>query len=320
MRRVSVIVTCYNQEQYIGDAIGSVVEQTRYDAISEIIVVDDGSTDNSEAAIRRWATRHEKIKYVFQENQGVSGARNTGIRRSSSEYIALLDGDDLWCVNRLTRQLELAEEHPAVGLYYGDVYNFKDDPDDRTREYCTPFEHDDEDVFPKLYLHDGPILTPTTLIRADCFEEVGLFDPSLSRGQDTDMWLRIAAKHPIHHVGEPIALVRQGNESMSTDLAEKARCMLRVADKIADLYPDLDDLREARKAKVHSGLSRNRLVSGNRAGALRSALRAVLHDPLTLKHHATLGFALLPLGIRRLQWMRERIQGAKRWMYGWTRS
>jgi len=320
MGRVSAIITCYNQEETIGPAIESVAEQTCYDAISEIIVVNDGSTDGSEAVIRRWAGRCEKIRYVSQENQGVSAARNAGIRRSSGDYVAFLDGDDLWCEDRLEPQLEQARKHPAVGLFYGDVYSFKDDPNGKTRGYCTRFEHDGEDVLPRLYLHGGPILTPTTLIRSDCFDEVGFFDCSLWQGEDTDMWLRVAAEYPVHHVGEPVALVRQENESLSLGIDEKAKYMLRGADKIADLYPELDPLRKGRKAKIHSGLSRNRLVAGDRLGAVKSALRAISLDPRTPKHHATLGFALLPFGVRQLQWLRKRIQGAKRKIHGWTRS
>ena len=315
MSRVSAVVTCYDQEEYIGDAIGSVVRQSRYDAIREIIVVDDGSTDDSETVIRNWGNRCEKIQYVYQENQGVSAARNKGIRRSSGNYIAFLDGDDLWCEDRLAPQLELAEKHADVGLFYGDVYSFEGDPNDRTRVYCTRFEYDDRDVLPKLYLHGGPILTPTILIRSDCFTEVGFFDRSLRQGEDTDMWLRIAAEYPIHHVGEPIAMVRQGNASLSTDIDKKADCMLRGTDKIADLYPEIDSLRKGRKAKIHSGLSRNRLVTGNRTGAVKSALKAISYDPLTLKHHVTLGFALLPLRTQQLRWLREQIQGVKRRMH-----
>ena len=320
MSCVSAVVTCYDQEEYIGDAIKSVVQQSRYDAISEIIVVDDGSTDDSETIIRNWTSLCDKIQYVYQENQGVSAARNEGIRRSSGDYIAFLDGDDLWCEHRLAPQLELAEKHAEVGLFYGDVYSFEEDPTDRTRGYCTRFEHDDEDVLPNLYLHSAPILTPTTLVQTDCFSEVGRFDPSLRQGEDRDMWLRVAAEYPIQHAGEPVALVRHGNESLSTDIDEKAEYMLRGADKIGELYPELASLRKGRKAKIHSGLSRNRLISGNRRGAIKSALTAILHDPLALKHHATLGYALLPLGTQQLQSLREWIQGAKRKVNQWARS
>lgn len=320
MGRVSVIVTCYNEEEYIGDAIESVVRQTRYDAISEIIVVDDGSTDKSGEIIRKWEDRCTKLRYIYQENQGLPVARNTGIKCASGDFIALLDGDDIWLERRLEPQLNFVEDYPDVGLLYTDVYSFGEDRDEKRRRYCNRYEYDDEDVLHRLFVNSGPILPSTTLINCECFSTVGFFDPVLRRGQDTDMWLRIASAYPIQHIPQPLVLKRHHQESLGADLEKKAQSLLFVTDKIADLYPNLGPLRRRRKAKIHSGLSRNRLVSGNRTGAIKSSLAAISHDPLTLKHHATLGFALLPLRAHQLQWLRKRIQGAKRKIYKWTRS
>lgn len=319
MESVSVIVTCYNEEEYIGDAIESVVRQTRYDAISEIIVVDDGSTDESGEVIRKWEERCPKLRYICQENQGLPVARNTGIKCASGDFIALLDGDDLWLEERLEPQLDFVENHSEVGLLYTDVYSFSEGRDEKRRGYCNRYEYGDEDVLRRLFENSGPILPSTTLINPKCFQSVGLFDPALRRGQDTDMWLRIASAYPIQHIPRPLVLKRQHEESLGTDIEEKARSLLSVTDKIADLYPTLDPLRRHRKAKIHSGLSRNRLVSGNRTGAIKSALAALSYDPLTLKHHATLGLALLPFDAQQLQWLRKRIQWAKRKVYRWIR-
>lgn len=320
MERVSVIVTCYNEEEYIGDAIKSVVRQTRYDAISEIIVVDDGSTDESGEVIRKWEDRCTKLHYICQENQGLPVARNTGIEYASGDFIALLDGDDLWMEERLEPQLDFLEDHSDVGILYTDVYSFGEGHDGKRRGYCNRYEYGDKDLLRRLFVNSGPILPSTTLINRECFRTVGLFDPSLRRGQDTDMWLRIASEYPIQHISHPLVLKRQRGDSLGGDIGEKARSLLYVTDKIADLYPELDSLRRIRKAKVYSGYSRNRLVSGDRMGAIKSALAAITLDPLTLKHHATLGFALLPLGTQQLQWLRERIQGAKRKIHHWIQS
>jgi glycosyltransferase involved in cell wall biosynthesis len=320
MNSVSAVLTCYNEEKYIGDAIGSVVQQTRYDAISEIIVVDDGSEDNSEEVIREWGDRCSKLHYVHQENRGLPVARNTGIERSSGDFIALQDGDDIWLEERLEHQLCFLSDHPDVGLLYTDVYSFGEGEDGKKRGYCNRYEYGDSDLLRRLFVEGGSILPSTTLINNECFRTVGLFDPSLRLGQDTDLWLRIASRYPIQHIQKPLVLKRQRDQSLGSNVEEKARYLLRVTDKIADLYPELDPLRKGRKAKIHGGLSRNRLVAGDRLGAVKSALRAISLDPRTPKHHATLGFALLPFGVRQLQWLRKRIQGAKRKIHGWTRS
>jgi len=320
MNSVSAVLTCYNEEKYIGDAIGSVVQQTRYDAISEIIVVDDGSEDNSEEVIREWGDRCSKLHYVHQENQGLPVARNTGIERSSGDFIALQDGDDIWLEERLEHQLCFLSDHPDVGLLYTDVYSFGEGEDGKKRGYCNRYEYGDSDLLRRLFVEGGSILPSTTLIDNECFRTVGLFDPSLRLGQDTDLWLRIASRYPIQHIQKPLVLKRQRDQSLGSNVEEKARYLLRVTDKIADLYPELDPLRKGRKAKIHGGLSRNRLVAGDRLGAVKSALRAISLDPRTPKHHATLGYVLLPFSARQLQWLRKWMQGAKRKIHGWTRS
>lgn len=311
MSCVSVVVTCYNEEEYIGDAMGSVVQQSRYDAISEVIVVDDGSEDESEELIQRWENREDKISCVRQKNQGLAVARNTGIERSSSSFIALLDGDDIWLEKRLEHQLRFLNDHPDVGLLYTDVYSFGEGYTTKRREYCNRYEYDDENVLQRLYVESGPILPSTTLINRECFRTVGRFDPSLRRGQDTDLWLRIASKHPIQHIAKPLVLKRERSDSLGASIEKKARSLLYVTDKIADLYPQVAPYRKARRAKIYSGLARNRAVSGARKKALIAALLAIRYDPYTLKHYATLMFVLLPTGSHQLKWLRQQIQKTK---------
>lgn len=311
MNSVSVVLTCYNEEEYIGAAIGSVVQQTRYDAISEIIVVNDGSKDNSEEVIQEWEDRHEKIHYVHQRNLGLSVARNTGILHCTGDFIALLDGDDIWLEDRLEHQLDFAAEHSDVGLLYGDVYNFGGE-EEKKREYSTQYKYGDDEVLRRLYAYDAPILPSTALINRACFGRVGLFDPDLRRGQDTDLWLRIASKYPVHHVGKPLALKRQRSDSLGADIEVKAKYLLQVADKVADSHSEVEDLRDRRKARTYSGLARNLSVFGERREAVKAAFRAICFDPYVVKHYATLALSLLPVGPSQLRWVRKRSQGLKR--------
>lgn len=312
MVKVSVIITCYNEEEYVGEAIKSVINQTCYEAISEIIVVDDGSEDRSEEVIREWEDRCDKLRYVYQENQGLPGARNTGIELSSGEFIALQDVDDLWLEDRLERQLSVVEEYPDVGLVYSDVYSFRNgEHGSRERGYCNRYKYSDDDVLQRFFVHGGPIIPSTTLINRDCFRTVGRFDPALLRGQDTDMWLRIAGEYPIHHVDEPLVLKRQRGDSLGADVEEKARYLLRVTDKIVDLYPELEPLQRKRNSKIYGGVARHLVVSGERTRALKATLRAIRHDPSALKQYATLIFALLPVSPSQLRQLRAHIQDAK---------
>ena len=116
--KVSIIIPLYNGNKYIYETILSVFEQTY--SYYEIIIVDDGSIDDSYALIEKWV-KDGRVKYHYQKNRGVAEARNTGIRVSSGELIALLDQDDRWLPNKLSLQVEYLQKHPSVGLVHSDI-------------------------------------------------------------------------------------------------------------------------------------------------------------------------------------------------------
>jgi glycosyltransferase involved in cell wall biosynthesis len=309
----SVLITCYNEEEYIGEAIESVVQQSCYDAIIEIIVVNDGSEDNSEEVIQEWKDRCDKLHYVYQENQGLPGARNTGIERCSGDFIALLDGDDLWLKKRLERQLNFVENHPDVGLVYSDFYVFGEGIGDRReRRYCNQYEKGDDDVLRHFFVHGGPMIPSTTLINRDCFRTVGHFDPAFLRGQDTDMWLRIAGEYPIHHVNEPLVLKRQRDDSLGANVEEKAHYVLKVHEKIVGLYPELAPLKKKRDAKKYGDVARHLVISGKRTRGLKAALQSVYYDPLAIKQYLTLLFAISPISSYYLKEILEYLKSIKK--------
>ncbi len=113
--RISAIITAYNSEAYLDDAIKSVLRQTLRP--SEIVVIDDGSTDDSAKVAQSYA--NVGLRYVGQDNQGQGAARNRGIRETDGEWIAFLDADDIWSDDKLQRQLEFAESHPEIRMVSG---------------------------------------------------------------------------------------------------------------------------------------------------------------------------------------------------------
>ena len=122
MPRVSVVVTTYNQRAYIAAAIESALGQTFSDR--EVVVVDDGSTDGTDAIVVSFGDR---VRLIRQENQGIAGARNTGVLNARGELVAFLDGDDLWEPDKLAFQVETAERYPQAGLVAVDGVLFDDD-------------------------------------------------------------------------------------------------------------------------------------------------------------------------------------------------
>jgi glycosyltransferase involved in cell wall biosynthesis len=205
---VSVVIPAYNAEQCIGRSIDSVLGQTL--PADEIIVVDDGSTDNTAEIIKQYGS---KVRYIYQGNSSCAGGRNTGIRVAKCEWIALQDADDEWLANKLELQMKLLEENPDLRWCGSNNYNV--DGPLRTHK-CAPDEArkglSGRDYF-ESYLSEASknyfrVASITMIIHRDVFAEVGLFAEDLLRSEDTDMWCRIAFCYPkFGYIAEPLAIV-----------------------------------------------------------------------------------------------------------------
>jgi len=206
---VSIIIPDYNHARFVGDAISSVLAQDYNDL--EIIVVDDGSTDNSREVIDQFGSQ---VKYIYQENAGLSAARNTGIRASKGVFIGVLDADDMYepaFIKTLVRSLEA---NPDVdGIYCG--YRFVDEKNNLLPQIENrPVPSD------KLYvaLLDGNFFVPESIfLRRHVYETVGFFDEALRGVEDWDMWLRVTKKYKIIHLNKILTRHRILPGSMSAD-------------------------------------------------------------------------------------------------------
>lgn len=210
MPKVSVIIPTYQRAHVVSQAIESVLAQTYRDY--EIIVVIDGSTDNTEEVLARFG---DKITVICQKNKGLAGARNTGIRASQGQYIAFLDDDDLWVSNKLEKQLAYFETNPTIGLVYSDGFFFNEKgvlPDKWTSVYPPP------QIWHFLTLFErNVILVSTVVVRRECLDKVGLFDETLRSCEDYDLWLRIIEKFSIYFLNEPLGFYRQSPNSLQSN-------------------------------------------------------------------------------------------------------
>lgn len=202
MPKVSVIIPAYNAMSYLPETLESVFGQTFTDL--EILIVNDGSLDD----IVEWASQigDSRVKFISQANQGVSAARNTGIIKAQGEYIAFLDADDLWEPTKLEKQVHCLEANPTVGLAYTWT-NFIDEFGQSTG--VSIFSHAEGNVWQEIVVRDMVSTGSSTMIRAECFDKVGLFDSDLCVGEDRDMWTRIAAYYPFAVIKEPLTLYRR---------------------------------------------------------------------------------------------------------------
>lgn len=220
---VSIIIPNYNHAQYVGDAIWSVLTQEYHNF--EIIVVDDGSTDNSREVIAQFG---DKVQYIHQKNAGLSAARNTGIKASKGTLIGVLDADDMYeSIFLSTLVAALQENSDADGIYCG--YQFVDHKNNLLPQIeARPVDHD------KLYdaLLDGNFFVPESIfLRRYVYDNVGLFDETLRACEDWDVWLRVTKKYKIFHSNYILTRHRVLPGSMSTDPLRMLTARLTVLKK-----------------------------------------------------------------------------------------
>ncbi len=203
---LSVIIPTYNRADFVLEAVASVLAQDYWQdhPAGEILVVDDGSTDETEAALKPWA---DKIAYVRRPRAGVSAARNLGLKLTRGDLVAFLDSDDLWKPEKLSRQVQFFQGHPdAVVVCSEEIWIRRGifvNPRKKHRKYSGR-------VFDK-FLPLCLLSLSSALFRRRVFEEIGGFDEDLPACEDYDLGLRLAHRYPVHFIPEPLIVKRGGH-------------------------------------------------------------------------------------------------------------
>lgn len=208
---VSVVIPCYNRDQYIRETIESVLNQT-YNNI-ELIVVDDGSTDNSRDLLESFKGEMKLLEHPGRVNKGQSAALNLGIKASRGKYISFLDSDDLFAPDKIEKQVEFLEKNPQYGLVYGNGHAINEEG-----ELLYPFYGDDhcEISDPNKILLDCYFLLPNnSLLKRDVLDASGLFDETLRAAQDHDQLIRIAEVTTVAYINEFLFYYRRHKNSIS---------------------------------------------------------------------------------------------------------
>ncbi len=242
---VSIIVPCYKQAQYLPDALQSVLTQTHTNW--ECIIVNDGSTDNTESVATEWVTKDNRFKYIKQENTGLSSARNTGLRVAMGEYIQLLDADDILEKNKLADQLDyLINCNTKIDIVVSGYRYFQDSDISRELQIFGPFNilpevainKEDRKDLVKLFARTNPMVISAPLYNKNVFERIGTFDESLSGNEDWDFHFRCAAKGIIfQHIGYPPqskTLIRIHDSSMMTNKKNMSASLYKFRQKHSD--------------------------------------------------------------------------------------
>ena len=203
MSSVSVIIPTHNRAHTLTRALDSVLTQSH--SAMEIIVIDDGSIDETKQLIE---DLYPSVQYYFQNNRGVSAARNRGIRLAQGEWIALLDSDDEWLPHKLELQLTLAEQDTDIPLVHGDEIWIRNG----TRvNQMNKHEKAGGWIFQRC-LPLCAISPSAVMIKRSLFDEVGLFDEELPACEDYDLWLRICSRYPVHYCDEALIIKYGGHD------------------------------------------------------------------------------------------------------------
>jgi len=222
MLKFSVVIAVYNKEKYISRTLASVLGQSF--SHFEVIIVNDGSTDQSESVIKSFDDR--RIRYFTQENKGAATARNEGIRKAKAPYIALLDADDEWLPHFLEEQYRLVSSYPQEFIFATAqeiVKNNKTYP----KVYSLPKGFVNEGVlnYFEASFFASILHSSSTVVRKEVFDKVGLYNPSIKSGQDTELYIRMGLHYSVvfsNRICSRYYILKNSLFRSSTSLAEKA--------------------------------------------------------------------------------------------------
>ncbi|MCX8089764.1 MAG: glycosyltransferase [Verrucomicrobiae bacterium] len=206
---VSVIIPAYNYAHYLPHAVASVLAQK--DVPFELIVVDDGSTDNTPEVARALG---ECIRYIRQPNAGLAAARNTGIRNARHDYLAFLDADDLWRPEFLSRVMATFANLPPQFAVVATRETYVDADARPLPRKCLD-DRGDCEITARDLLLKSQFPADAVVVHRSAFEQCGLFDETLRSSEDRDMWVRIAARRRIYRIADRLALIRRHGGNMS---------------------------------------------------------------------------------------------------------
>ena len=292
---ISVVITLYNKEKHIRNTLKGVLGQSFQDF--EIVVVDDGSTDNSVSEVQRF--KDPRIRIISQTNAGVSAARNRGILESKGEFIALLDGDDEWKPDYLATQYALAEKYPECDVFATD-YEFRSNDGKISPTIIKRLHFDSEDGVLTNYFEIAshshpPLWTSAIMVSKNALELIGGFPYGIKYGEDLLTWARLACRHKIAYSRKPMAVFN----IEGYDLKEKPKRYPAFEDKVG--Y-ELKRLRENHNQPFlrfyishwHKMRSSVYMRLGIRKHSIKEAIKGLKYNPMNYKLYAYILLNLLP--------------------------
>jgi glycosyltransferase involved in cell wall biosynthesis len=300
----SVIIPTFNRAALVTEAVRSVLQQTFGDF--EIVVVDDGSSDDTREALRPYAGR---IRYVHQENAGVAAARNRGIAESRGEYLAFLDSDDLFAPRMLEQARCTFEDHPEAGAVF--TAEIEMDAQGRPRRVITKRTRGDFFTPAGMIGRDTHIGSGRPgVVRRRWVQKLGGYDESLRCAVDCDLWIRYSFHMPMVLQPEPLVFRRLHSSNLASNLLQDAKDWLRILEKVARDHPEFirEHPRVYRRAlaKNYLRLGRELLAADHEPESRREARqalrRAARFRPVQSRVYVYLGCSYLVFPVAFQRW------------------
>ena len=240
---VSVIIPCWNSEKYIAQTIESVLFQTY--PFFELIIIDDGSTDNSAKIIQSFKDR--RIQYHYEQNSGPSAARNKGIVKSSGHFLAFLDSDDIWLPDKLEKQLKELKKFDLVYCNYTNIDDYNNQLLLVERPVFSPKNQSDPFLLGKYILGSNS----SVIMKKEIISSVGLFNESLSYAEDQEYWTRIASgKYSFKYLNEQLVKIRiRDNSNQARSDKEKRFTSFKI---MINTFLKFDRLTKLHKGTIYN--------------------------------------------------------------------
>ena len=301
MPKITVIIPTFNREKVLVRAIDSALSQSFTDF--EIIVIDDGSTDNTPSSLKRFGNR---IRYIYQKNAGVSAARNAGLESATGQWVAFLDSDDEWRPEYLSRQMERADGNSGLCMQTTDCsfigLNGQTNSYFRMNASLPKFRGKDYLLFRKPFsfiVKHGPWPTGSTIIRREAIDKAGFFDPSLKLSEDFDLMARVALQGSFGMIREDLVKIYRRDEAIEclSNQAKGNPIQARKSDeRIYEKLKNIEGLRRKERKAVNETMSANRRAIGNlllQNGEIKQAMDCYRRGFVTYPSMRSLGKYLL---------------------------
>lgn len=272
---ISVIMATFNRADLIGEAIDSVLHQSYRNL--ELIIVDDGSTDDTASLIGTKYASESRLKYIYQENTGQSGARNNALTVTKGQFICFIDSDNVWLPNKLQLQVRAFGNDPSVDIVYGDIITIDETGDELHRNNMKRYSG----FIAGRLLKDNFVSMNTALAKRSCFDELGGMGGEVEVADDYDLWLRFSSKFKFLYLPEYFAKYRVMENQISTDKTRRFKSTEAIVRKFISQYPEATTNAEKRLGLSHFYIRKAYYHIGERqyGDAFKTGVQAIKHKP-----------------------------------------